>query len=152
MSACPWSAGTAPNPAEREEPDCARAAPASPPSPLPRRAAAVTCRGRRLLGRFRACARRHVVLAMAAPEERGAGGAAEEAFLTFYSEVPAAGRRQRRGRESGRALQSSVCPLTARRGLTGGAGAWRAERSLRGGGRRRRGGARAGERCGRVGL
>uniref|UniRef100_A0A8B9BUW3 DnaJ homolog subfamily C member 8 n=1 Tax=Anser brachyrhynchus TaxID=132585 RepID=A0A8B9BUW3_9AVES len=75
---------------------------APPPHPPPARggacchgcAAAVTCRGAvpsparpRPRRRARARAWRHAVLAMAAPGERGAGGAAEEAFLTFYNEV-----------------------------------------------------------------
>lgn len=46
----------------------------------------------------RARARRHVVLVMAAAGEPGAGGAAEEAFLTFYNEVPAPQRRRGGGR------------------------------------------------------
>lgn len=81
---------------------------------------------------------------MAAPEERGAGGAAEEAFLTFYSEVPAA----ERGGGGGASLApSSRAPSACRRlaaSYPGGAGAWRAERSLCGGGRGQRGGARLG--------
>lgn len=54
-------------------------------------------------------AQRHMSAAMAAAGEPGAGGAAEEAFLTFYNEVPAP-RRRRGGRAAPPRLTGPACP------------------------------------------